>query len=68
MAVVVDPSSSSNLTDVVVKHFDWQLEVDFASNKLLCTADLHVCTLREGVAELVSSNSGPCTCIDPHDK
>lgn len=58
MAASGDPSSSSNFSEVVVKHFDWQLEVDFASQKLLCVATLQACTLAEGVAELVSAYVG----------
>lgn len=52
---MADPSSSSNFSEAVVTHFDWRLEVDFASHKLLCTATLHASTLAEGVAQLVGS-------------
>ena len=38
-----------------MKHWDWEVEVDFKSKRLRCTATLHVNTLTEGVANVVSS-------------
>ena len=48
-----DPSSSANSRQVVVKHWDWEVEVDFQKKTLRCAATLQIRTLCEGVRNLV---------------
>ena len=54
MAASKDPNSSCNSGEVVVNHWDWQVEPDFAARKLCCSITLHVTALEDGVANLVS--------------
>jgi leukotriene-A4 hydrolase len=48
-----DSCSSANSGEVVVRHLDWEVAVDFASKTLRCTATLEIRTLRDGVRSLV---------------
>jgi len=53
MAASRDPNSSCNSDEVVVNHWDWQVEPDFSTQKLCCSITLHVTALEDGVASLV---------------
>ena len=48
-----DPSSSSNPGEVVVKHWDWDVLVDFPGKTLRCSVTLQIITLTDGVSNLV---------------
>ena len=54
MDQTTDSCSSCNSEEAVVKHWDWEVEVDFKSKRLRCTATLCINTLTEGVGNLVS--------------
>jgi len=48
-----DPSSCCNSGEVVVKHWDWQVEPDFIAKKLRCSVTLQATTIKDGAANLV---------------
>ena len=49
-----DPSSCCNSGEVVVKHWDWQVEPDFIAKKLSCSVTLQATTIKDSAAKLVS--------------
>ena len=48
-----DTCSSANSGQVVVKHWEWDVDVDFDQKTLRCTTTLQIRTLCEGVGNLV---------------
>jgi len=54
MDQTTDSCSSCNSEEAVVKNWDWEVDVDFKSKRLRCTATLSITTLTEGVGNLVS--------------
>ena len=51
-----DPSSLSNIQDFKCKHLSWNIEVDFPSKVLRCSAAFIVECLKENADKLVSNN------------
>ena len=52
---MTDPHSKSNFQEVVVKRYDWKVEVDFSSKKLSCSLTLHAKILQDGCTKMVNS-------------
>ena len=49
-----DPSSCCNSGEVILKHWDWQVEPDFIAKKLSCSVTLQATTIKDSAAKLVS--------------
>ena len=63
-AQCMDPHSKSNFHQVVVKSYDWKVEVDFSSKKLICSLAIHATTLEDGCTQMVSSKEWSLTQCD----
>lgn len=50
---MADPHSKSNFDQVRVKSYDWKVEVDFSSKKLVCSLTIHAKTHQDGCTQMV---------------
>lgn len=50
---MADPCSYSNLSDIIVTHYEWQLSPDFTSSTISSTIDITAKILTENTAKLV---------------
>ena len=48
-----DPSSSCNYHEVLVTQWDWIVDVDFSSKKLLCAITIDATSMKDGASVLV---------------
>lgn len=50
---MADPHSKSNFEQVRVNSYDWKVDADFSSKKLVCFLTIHAKTLQDGCIQMV---------------